>query len=129
MPRTDHRHGLAELYAVTIDDLEQESEVTFLKLRRVPINIMAGAVTDRIVQEAKASYLLPPKDEPAGRQGDHYKTGVHDEWSFPPRRCLLEGKGACQFVQAEWSEVTDVGQRGDDASDDESDYPDAGGGD
>jgi len=33
MPRTDHRHGLAELYAVTIDDLEDESEVTFLKIR------------------------------------------------------------------------------------------------
>src|ERR1700680_2003422 len=62
---------------------------------------------------SKASYLLTAEDEPASSQRDHHKTGVNDERPTPPRRCLLQGEIACQFIQAERSEVTDVGQRGD----------------
>jgi hypothetical protein len=40
------------------------------------------------------------EDEPAGRQGDDYETGVGDERPDPTRRRLLEGKLACQFIQA-----------------------------
>jgi len=75
------------------------------------------------------SYLLTSEDEPASSQRDHHKTGVNDERPGPPRRCMLQGEVACQFIQAERSEVTDVGQRGDDACDDQSDYSDDGGGD
>src|SRR5467141_3999009 len=84
-------------------------------------------VARRFMSSKLASYLLPSKDEPGGRQGDHYKSGVHDERSLPPRRGLLEGKGAGEIIHAERSEAADVGQRGDDACDDKSDYSDAGG--
>ena len=64
------------------------------------------------------SNLLTPEDEPASSKRDDHKSGVNDDRPVPPRRRLLQGEVAGQFIQAERSEATDVGQRGDDACDD-----------